>query len=481
MESDWPRRGHPLHEHSAASTTTTHPTLPSVAELIASSKPTSDTFPAYHHRTPSSPLPPIRSATPHSQAVPASAPANAPAPVEQSYFDAARHASRASPTNSATSTTPSEQHYYQQQQPQQQQQQQSRPHLPPSQGVTSENYHHLHDAAHSHTAPINSRRQDSAISHYRLETSKESSSFAPHPEPDFASYSRRSPKDSHRPESPHFMSHLISQSSAPSPSAHPPASSPNLHEHVTLIQNGSASDPSPRSAASPPVSDHISPVTRQQRYNVRFAANYTSANMPPTQRPRPSPPLPAVSAPAEHVEPPPMSRIEPPAPRVEQPASRVERMPIPDARAMILGQGQRRVEPPSHSNTDVPTQPAERCPGCLDVYTAPSPPAWVQQPPAKDAMDYAKATAEFFARKSENDKIAEDDHERWKQKHASCRVKVPSDAGHDFNPLTNTGATNGSSNKRKDDRQHEESARSRRYPFDNSTTSAPPVRPTAPI
>jgi hypothetical protein len=96
-------------------------------------------------------------------------------------------------------------------------------------------------------------------------------------------------------------------------------------------------------------------------------------------------------------------------------------------------------------------------------------------------MDYAKATAEFYHRKEENDKIMMDDHERWRQKHASCRVKALSDAGHDYNPLTNNGATNGSSNKRKDDRQHEDSARPRRFPFDSSTTSIPPVRPTAPI
>jgi hypothetical protein len=254
-----------------------------------------------------------------------------------------------------------------------------------------------------------------------------------------------------------------------------------LHEHVTPTSVGPAPDPPSTSAASPPASDHISPVTRQQRYNVRFAANYTSANMPPTQRPRPSPPLSTTTVPAEHVESPPITQVEHPAPHGEHPASRNERMPIPDARAMILGQGQRRVEVPSHSGTDLPTPSAERCPGCCETYSPPLPTAWRQQPPAKDAMDYAKATAELFARKCENAKLAEDDYGRWKQKHASCLVQVPSDSGHDDNHSTNSGATNGLSNKRKSEQSHEDTARLRKYPFDSSTTSAPPVRPTAPI
>jgi hypothetical protein len=93
MERDWPHRGHPLHDTSAPSTVP--PTLPSVAELIASSRPASSTIPAYHHRTPSSPLPPILGATPHSQAPPANAQSQAPSEQSQSYFDAARHASHA--------------------------------------------------------------------------------------------------------------------------------------------------------------------------------------------------------------------------------------------------------------------------------------------------------------------------------------------------------------------------------------------------
>jgi hypothetical protein len=89
MESDWQHRGHPLHDTSPSSAL---PTLPSVAELIASSKPSSGTIAAYHHS--SSPLPPILGSTPHNPpALPA--PATAPASTEPSYFGAVQHASRA--------------------------------------------------------------------------------------------------------------------------------------------------------------------------------------------------------------------------------------------------------------------------------------------------------------------------------------------------------------------------------------------------
>lgn len=371
-----------------------------------------------------------------------------------------------SPTNSATSTTSSEQHHYQQ----------PRPQSAATQGATSEAYHHLQDAAHQQ-APINSRRQDSAISHYRLETSKDSSSFTPPSESDF-SYPHQSPKDSFRQDSPRLTSHYTPQSSNSSLTAHLPATSPRLHEHVTpacaASVAASASDPSPRSAALPLPPDHVSPVTRQQRYNVRFVTNYTSTNMPPTQRPRPSPPLPAIMAPAEPVQSPPVSRVEHVAPRAEQLTPRADRMPIPDARAMILGQGHKRLEVPSQAG-------AERCPGCHEAYSPPLPTAWRQQPPAKDAMDYAKATAELLARNRENEKIAEDDYERWKQKHASCPVKTPSDLGHDPHHLPINGITHGLSNKRKSEQAHDDMTRSRRYPFDSHSTTAPPVRPTAPI
>jgi hypothetical protein len=91
MEGDWHRRGHSLHESSAP---TSLPTLPSVAELIASSRSRNDTIPAYHG-LPTNPLPPIQYSVSH----PASAltiPANTSSSSEQSYVStAANHASHA--------------------------------------------------------------------------------------------------------------------------------------------------------------------------------------------------------------------------------------------------------------------------------------------------------------------------------------------------------------------------------------------------
>lgn len=373
-----------------------------------------------------------------------------------------------SPTNSATSTTPSERHHYQQ------------PSVQPAatQGATSEGYHGLQDAAHSQ-APINSRRQDSAIAQYRNETSKESSSFAPS-EPDVF-YSRRSPNDRHLSDSPRLTSHFVPHSSGPSASHHP-TTSPRFSEHVTPAATNyheTGINPSSRSAAATGAPDHASPgTTRQQRYNVRFAVNYSSTNMPPTQRPRPSSPLPAATmAHAEPVESLPVARIESSPPPAEDTAPRVERMPKPDAISMILGQ--RRSPAPSTSSVDVPVQSADRCPGCHDVYKAPPAPSmteWSQQEPAKNAMDYAKATEGFFALQRENAKAAADDYQTWREKHTRCPVPRGLPPTH----TTSNGATNGHSNKRKNDVPHDDTARPRRTTFDSHATSATPVRPTAP-
>jgi hypothetical protein len=195
--------------------------------------------------------------------------------------------------------------------------------------------------------------------------------------------------------------------------------------------------------------------------------------MPPTQRPRPSPPLPAAAMPpVERAESPPVARVESPAPRVDDPARRVERMPKPDAISMILGQ--RRSPAPSVPSIEVPMQSPDRCPGCHESYSAPVPASWGEQKPAKNAMDFAKATEGFFALQRENAQVAADDYRMWKEKHTSCSGGLSRDP-----PSTSNGTTDGHSNKRKNDTPHEDTARSRRTAFDGHTP-AHPVRPTAP-
>lgn len=92
MESDWHPPGRPLPNHSPSISL---PTLPGVAELLASSsRPASDSVAAYHHQPTNAQRSVLRS-TPPSGPAALSAPANPSASSEQSYRVAVNHASQA--------------------------------------------------------------------------------------------------------------------------------------------------------------------------------------------------------------------------------------------------------------------------------------------------------------------------------------------------------------------------------------------------
>jgi hypothetical protein len=468
MESDWQRRGHP--HDTAPAPSTVLPTLPSVAELIASSRPAPASIPAYHHAA--SPLPPILSSTPHNP--PPTAAANAPSPAEQSYLGAARYSSHArsvsryqgvvcgtrahvpySPTNSATSATSAsgERHFYPPPTAAQ----------GPTPGPSFEGYPCSEDPAHQ--ASNSARRQDSAIAHhhYRIESSKEGPPLAPPPpsEPD-AFYSHRSPTISRPSTSPAPRSHHSSQSPAQVPS--------NLHvstrpeEHVTGSTATShyqpALDPSPKSLSSPLPQDHPNTSnTRQQRYNVRFATNYTSENMPSVQRPRPSPPLPATAPAVETTRPLPSPQSEHVAPTID-----------PLVRSILMGTNP-HPDAQSQAESEAQESKVERCPGCNEAWSRKPVHAleWGKQSPATSVHDLEKAQGDTVSRLRQLEKDNDEAFDLWKKKHSQC--PVPPTA-----PSRNV-TSNGLSNKRKSEGPHP----FRKVTFDSHGPPAPLPQPSAPI
>jgi hypothetical protein len=317
--------------------------------------------------------------------------------------------------------------------------------------------------------PINSRRQDSAVAHHRPDTAKDGLSFAPPSEPNFF-YSHRSPNDTHRPASP-ALSYSTSSSSAPPSSTFAPATSTtSSHDHVTsppaLAHGQPALDPSP---ALP--SDHSNvPNTRQQRYNVRFAANYTSENMPSVQRSRPSPPLPATTAPAEMPEPP--RPVPVPIP-THQPAPTTS---LDRARQAIIG----NIDRPPRNGSEPQESSVERCPRCHEAWSPPLPAqSESKKSPAKSAFDYAMATDLLYAQQRQHAKDADEAFAQWKERHSHCPTK-PAQAN--SNPAStqspNSAPSNGHSNKRKSEVPHGESSKMMRHDFDGHAATAPPVQPS---
>lgn len=334
-----------------------------------------------------------------------------------------------SPTLSAASTAISEPHHYQQPIIQKE----------PSrgvQGMTTESYQSQQD--HS-THPISGRRQDSAVS-------KEGSTFAPPSEPGL-SYSHRSPTYSHHSPSSSLAAQLITQPSAP---AHSSAASiypsPAPFDHVTSPVGHSNGH-----------SDHSNTGnTRQQRYNVRFAANYTSANMPPVQRSRQSPPLPAATSPQETNGPPtPPDRPQSPSDLKIQ-EWLVGSKKKPDMNAQPISN-------PSDSA-------GEKCQWChmmwkrqpLDESST-----WAQQETARSIQDFAKATDKHISGLRQHARDNEVEYEKWKTHHSTGECVK-------HKPLPET---NGYSNKRKSEVPHSDMPKVPKITHDNHGPTAPAIRP----
>ena len=344
----------------------------------------------------------------------------------------------------------------------------------------------LHDAPNSQT-PINARRQDSAIAQQRIETSKEGMSLALSSEYNFA-YSRRSPNHGYHSSSPGLGSCTISHSSTlparnntatPFSGSHERVGSPSAPAHS---QSGPDLSPKRMTPSLPP--DHTNAShTRQQRYNVRFAANHTPANMPSAQRSQHSPPLATAPAPTEPID----SPSPPPAERLT---------PTIEPAIQAIARSLQHSEPlqPQGRGREISV---ERCPRCYEAWDRPLPnlAEWDRDSPAESATGFNRANMNLVSQIQQHGKEADQLYEQWKEKHSHCPRNGYRDQGTspDYAASTNPphnralyGHSYGSgqvhtSNKRKSEVLHGDTPKLRKVTFDAHTTAAPPVRPSAPI
>lgn len=365
----------------------------------------------------------------------------------------------------------------------------------------------LHDASHS----TGQARQDSAIDQHRFETrndaqlSKASVSYSHQspnegqrlPSPTLTSYPSASSASAYAPipapqQGESFPSqpgaHLAARHHSKSVSSGAPnlAVLPRLHEHSTEriipvdIRNGADSRPNITGPSSLPeqfFTQQSNFGTRQQRYNVRFAANYTSENMPPSQKPRNEPPTPP-TAPAAVAD-------------IDQPGS----SPIPTASteegiASATNGVSRQSELHSRAVREIrdrsDREPSvERCVGCNEAWRRPIP-DMDQEPlaPAENNADYMRVASNMIERLRDQRKKADAAYEDWRWRHSHCyRPMSPHSTGSVDEPARRPdpvtpadSSTNGNTtNKRKSEVPHEQNSASKQRRV-TSTSPAPPAR-----
>ena len=435
MGSEWHLRGHlsePRHFSSQ--------TLPSVAALIAS------TDPAYHQTTSSVPpaaldRPAPRNTLPYSTDL--AAPASAVTAADRLPWNSVNHTSprvrqvvvgtsatwaltfHGSPTNTTRLPTIAPEHYHNQ--PPVSQSTTSTLDVP----LTSGSPRRLQDAAYSQT-PINSQRQDSAT-FQRIDIPKDPQPIAASPNSTFASFYRspndRQPSISPRPNSipttPSSLDSAVTETLSAQDPAKSEAYSPRQpHTNSLYSRNQGSWVPAKsnehvpgRHSASDPKSMLISSTseqsqsthTRQQRYNVRFAANYTSENMPSTQKPRQDAHVPPVP-PSEVTESPPVVQERPITPPME-----------PSLITRIQNMTQPVVEASSSTRNRDSNVPMERCETCHEVWRRP--PFSAEQTgtrQAENSADIARNSLHLFAIFHEHCRKEQAMYDQWVKKHNHC-------------------------------------------------------------
>ncbi|KAH8726225.1 hypothetical protein GQ44DRAFT_190052 [Phaeosphaeriaceae sp. PMI808] len=483
MESDWQRRSHMLHESPVSASESAPallPTLPGVAELIASSRPATDCIPAYKNNnnssnSPNSSLPPILPPTSSGASILPHVAYSSSSP-EQLYSVAPHHQNQVSPSESHTSNSPPEQHIYPQSQ------------IHPATGhytpvLNSKVCSALQDTTYSQT-PINGRRQDSAIAHQCIGPATEALSFAAPSESNFL-HRRRS--DTHYLPSTGPPAYSILYSLHPTL---PPPSFSKSHEYSASPAAASytqiGTDSLPRTLNPSPLPDQThTNNTRQQRYNVRFAANHTPATMPSVQRSRNSPPLSTIPLSSERSESPVTPQNEKAAPTIEPAIQAITR-------------NLKQSDDSLHSDARARQPSVERCSGCNESWSRPLPSSsnWILDAPTESATDFARATDKLIARIRQYGKDADQRYEQWKEQHSRCppngyRETGPSlhhatfpDPSQSKTPTSNpppNAHTDVTSNKRKSEVAHGDSSKIRKVTFDNHAAVVSPVRPSAPI
>ncbi|KAL7774766.1 hypothetical protein CFE70_005680 [Pyrenophora teres f. teres 0-1] len=347
----------------------------------------------------------------------------------------------------------------------------------------------LHDTTSSQP-PIPTTRQDSAFSHLRYDSSKESEPTLPssvfafsyfHP----AVASRRQSNTS-RP-----ISHPAGPSSPHSPPPDsrsnqqaPDTAAPSLKQPATSPEQLRGPDTGFRNPLPSPTSDNVNGSGRHQRYNVRFNTVYTSENMPPNQKPRQDPvPTPPMATETNQEQSLPSEQTI--TPSVEPATS-----PANSAPPSIDDQ----------NNPDQQNEPKlERCKGCLEPWRRPLPgeEQYRLSSPAQNMGEQIKLTEDLIKRLENHTKFADEAYAAWQRRHRWCLNSPPSTDGNpppapappaadprskstEESSPTATPALPVSA-KRKSEIPHDPSSKIRKIvSFDPPSNPTHPVRPTAP-
>ncbi|KAF9692674.1 hypothetical protein EKO04_009595 [Ascochyta lentis] len=490
MAGDWPRnsRAYPLPQPTEPPAPVR--TLPSVAELLStSSRPSVNTsVPAYHdyQHAPS---------TPHWNPVnhhPASPPVSPTEqrPLSTSTSTTSTETTAATATATATATSRATPRVYQE--PQFRRQQVPKPDEAIQHSALTSS---IHNAPHSSTIQA---RQDSAIDQHRFEHANDaqlSKSNIPH--------SHQSSKDGHRQPSV-ALNPYPSESSA---SAYAPvrqhskslssglsysAASPRSHEHTAErtipvdIRNNTDSSTNTTGSSSLPESFYgpqFSNGTRQQRYNVRFAANYTSENMPSSQKPRNDPPTPNATS-AIIAEPEPRRSSPVLVATTEEPlistTNGSTHHPEPQTRTTRDSRDSRESRDRGDREPSV-----ERCSGCNEAWRRPIPDLDSRHiSPAETNEEFRQIASNMIERLRKQNKMAEAAYDEWKWRHSRCNYRPSSpfstgsveDAPRRTEPGSQAeGTNNGTTDrKRKSEVPHEPHSASKQQRV-TDTGPVPPV------
>ncbi|KAJ4346288.1 hypothetical protein N0V95_005498 [Ascochyta clinopodiicola] len=538
MAADWPHDHRAYPRSQPAEPPAPVRTLPSVAELLSSRPSADSSIPAYHrrdHHLYARSTPPAASLAPATTNLNATSPSNinnANASASP-YWKPANHRPTSPPVSpteqrpqsmstSTTSTltpattstaisTPTRTVY---QEPQFRRQQPpnpdaaTTPHSSTSSG--------MHSMSHSSTVQA---RQDSATDQHRFELANDAQLAKPtilsagqspkngHRQPSTApnSYSAADPSTlAYAPPAPpqgethsnlQGAQHPARQHSKSLSSGLPySAASPRAPEHRTErtipVDTRNASDPRLHNngPSSPPEpfyghqnSNQNSNGTRQQRYNVRFAANYTSENMPPSQKSRNDPPTPNPTS-AMPAEP-------------EQPRSSPALVPTTEEYSTSTANGSiRHSEPTPRATRDARDardrgdreHSVERCSGCNEAWTRPIPDLDSRHiSPAETGQEFGQITSNMIERLRKQNKMADAAYDEWKWRHSRCTYRAPSpfssgsveDAPRRTESVPHAeGSTNGTTDrKRKSDVPLEQHSASKQQRV-AATSPAPPVR-----
>ena len=301
----------------------------------------------------------------------------------------------------------------------------------------------VHNTSHSTVQA----RQDSAIDQHRLETGNDAQLAKPD-----ISHSHQSPTDSHRQPSPKLNSyqptptnptyapafaphqgevspsqagvqHPARQHSKSLPSGAPPSvASPRSHEYSTErsipVDIRSAADSRPNNTGISSIPDQFyghqnTNGTRQQRYNVRFAANYTSENMSSSQKPRNDTSTPTTTTAV--VAEPEQQRSSP------APVATTEVTVVPAANGTF-----NHTEPLSRPGRDTKDRgdrepSVERCLGCNEAWRRPIPDMDSRHiSPAETNEEFMQIASNMIERLRKQNKAAEAAYDEWRWRHSRC-------------------------------------------------------------